>query len=111
MNKQIMKGKWHQMSGKLKQRWGWLTSDDLVRIKGSGEEIYGILQKRYGYTKDEVRQSVREFLKSATLRQFKSFALRNKRRVSESVKANPFKAIVVALSTGVALGCLVKIRK
>jgi len=54
MNKQILKGHWHEVKGKLKQKWADLTDDDLQKIEGKNEELYGIMQKRYGYTKDQV---------------------------------------------------------
>lgn len=54
MNKQIFKGKWNEVKGKLKQKWGKLTDDDLAIIEGKQEEIYGLLQKHYGYAKEEV---------------------------------------------------------
>lgn len=44
-------GKWKQLRGRIQQRWGDLTDDDLDRIRGEQKELEGLLQARYGYTK------------------------------------------------------------
>ena len=62
MNTDIFEGKWEETKGKLKQAWGKLTDDDCLTIEGNHQEIYGKLQKHYGYTKDEAKQYVDEFL-------------------------------------------------
>lgn len=54
MNKEIFKGKWNEVKGQLKQKWGKLTDDDLTVIEGKHDEIYGRLQKHYGYSKDQI---------------------------------------------------------
>ncbi|MFJ1268321.1 CsbD family protein [Legionella lytica] len=64
MNKDIFDGSWNEVSGKMKQMWGKLTDDDLKKIEGNHEEIYGKLQKHYGYTMDGARKLVRDFQKS-----------------------------------------------
>jgi uncharacterized protein YjbJ (UPF0337 family) len=65
MNSDIFKGKWKQMRGQIQQKWGDLTDDDLDRIQGSQTEFEGILQERYGYTKDRAKQEVDAFMRSA----------------------------------------------
>lgn len=56
MNNDIMKGKWKQVSGGLKEKWGKLTDDDLQEIAGSLEKFQGKMQEKYGMTKDEARK-------------------------------------------------------
>lgn len=60
MNAQIFKGTWEEIKGKVKQKWADLTDDDLLMLEGKHEEIYGILEKRYGYAKDEVQKMLDE---------------------------------------------------
>ena len=48
-----------KFKGKMKQAWGKLTDDDFKTIEGSHQEVYGTLQKQYGYTKDESTKSSR----------------------------------------------------
>lgn len=62
MNKDIIKGKWKEMKGKVKQQWGELTDDDLSQMEGSYEELEGALQKKYGYQKEEAEKRIKEFM-------------------------------------------------
>jgi uncharacterized protein YjbJ (UPF0337 family) len=65
MNSDIFKGKWKQLRGQIQQKWGDLTDDDLDRIEGAQTEFEGVLQERYGYTKERAKQEVDSFLKAA----------------------------------------------
>jgi len=62
MNEDILKGKWRQVKGDLKKWWGRLTDDDLRQIEGSREKLAGLLQERYGYSRQEAYQRIVEFL-------------------------------------------------
>lgn len=63
MNKDIFAGKWEEVKGQLKQKWGKLTDDDLLEIEGNNQEIYGKLRQHYGYTKEEIERQLRSFTK------------------------------------------------
>lgn len=52
MNKDILEGKWKQIRGEAKVWWGKLTDDDLDRAAGKFEVLAGILQEKYGYTRE-----------------------------------------------------------
>lgn len=58
-----VEGKWDQFSGKAKQRWGKLTDDDLLVIKGKRQELVGKIQERYGIVKSEAEKQVEEWEK------------------------------------------------
>jgi uncharacterized protein YjbJ (UPF0337 family) len=64
MNGDVMQGKWKQLRGQIQKQWGDLTDSDLDRIKGTRTEFEGLLQERYGYTKDRAQTEVDNFLKS-----------------------------------------------
>jgi uncharacterized protein YjbJ (UPF0337 family) len=53
-----LKGNWNELKGKLKQKYGELTDDDLTFADGKEDELYGRLQKRLGKTKDDVRKII-----------------------------------------------------
>jgi uncharacterized protein YjbJ (UPF0337 family) len=55
-----MKGSWNEVKGKLKQKYGQLTDDDLMFAEGKEDELLGRLQKRLGRTKDELRAEIEE---------------------------------------------------
>ena len=56
MDKLEVKGTWNEMKGKLKQKYGQLTDDDLAYAEGREDEMYGRLQQKLGKTKDEIRR-------------------------------------------------------
>jgi uncharacterized protein YjbJ (UPF0337 family) len=58
-------GKWKQLRGQAQQKWGDLTNDDLDRIQGAQTEFEGLLQERYGYTKERASQEVNDFLRAS----------------------------------------------
>lgn len=62
MNKDIVKGHWHEIKGKLKHQWGDLTDDDVQSLSGDYESLQGTLQKRYGYAKEEAQEEIDKFL-------------------------------------------------
>ncbi len=64
MNTDIIKGKWKQLNGRIKQQWGKLTDDDLTVLEGSREYLAGKVQERYGVTKDIAEQQVKDFEKN-----------------------------------------------
>lgn len=61
MNKDTVQGKAREMKGKLKQKWGQLTDDELTEIEGNAEILAGKLQVRYGVTREEAEQQVKDF--------------------------------------------------
>ena len=64
MNWDRVQGDWKQFSGKVRQKWGQLTDDDLAQINGNREQLEGIIQTRYGYAKDQVRKDIDTWLNS-----------------------------------------------
>ena len=62
MNEDSIKGKWEQLKGKAKEKWGELTNDDLDIIEGKRDQLAGKLQERYGRTKDEVEKEIDDWL-------------------------------------------------
>jgi uncharacterized protein YjbJ (UPF0337 family) len=52
MNQDIFEGKWKEMRGQLKEWWGELTDDELEQANGNAEQIVGLLQQKYGYTRE-----------------------------------------------------------
>jgi uncharacterized protein YjbJ (UPF0337 family) len=58
MEKLKVKGAWNEVKGKLKQKYGQLTDDDLAFSEGKEDELYGRLQQRLGKTKEELRSEI-----------------------------------------------------
>jgi len=62
MNEDILKGKWHELKGTAKVKWGKLTDDDLTAVNGKAEQLQGLLQTRYGYTKEKAAEEYKDFI-------------------------------------------------
>ena len=58
MNDDILKGKWAQLKGRVKEQWGKLTDDDLTAINGRRDQLEGKIQERYGLAKDQVKKDI-----------------------------------------------------
>jgi uncharacterized protein YjbJ (UPF0337 family) len=58
MNKLTVEGNWNEIKGKLKQKYGDLTDNDLAFAEGKEDELYGRLQKKLGKTKDEIKREI-----------------------------------------------------
>jgi uncharacterized protein YjbJ (UPF0337 family) len=52
------KGNWNVIKGKLKQKYGELTDDDLSYTEGKEDELYGRIQKKTGESKDQVKKFI-----------------------------------------------------
>jgi uncharacterized protein YjbJ (UPF0337 family) len=61
MNWEQIKGDWKTFKGKVREKWGDLTDDDLAVINGQRDQLLGRLQKRYGIAKEEAQRQVEEF--------------------------------------------------
>jgi uncharacterized protein YjbJ (UPF0337 family) len=58
MNWDRVQGDWKQFKGKVREKWGNLTENDVAALSGQRQQLEGILQERYGYTKDQVKKAV-----------------------------------------------------
>lgn len=61
MNWDQIEGEWKQMKGKVREKWGKLTDDDLAIVGGRREKLAGVLQKKYGIAKEEVEKQLADF--------------------------------------------------
>jgi uncharacterized protein YjbJ (UPF0337 family) len=58
MNKDILEGQWKQIQGQAKAWWGKLTDDDLERAAGKFDVLAGLLQEKYGYTRQRAVEEI-----------------------------------------------------
>jgi uncharacterized protein YjbJ (UPF0337 family) len=65
MNQDILQGKLRALQGRIKDQWGKLTSDDILRIDGKYDELVGTVQERYGITREKARAEVDAFIENA----------------------------------------------
>jgi uncharacterized protein YjbJ (UPF0337 family) len=60
MNTDQVKGKFKQLSGEIKRKWGQVTDNDLREAQGSMEKLVGKIQERSG----DRREAIEAWLKS-----------------------------------------------
>jgi uncharacterized protein YjbJ (UPF0337 family) len=58
MNADTFEGQWKQMRGELRSWWSKLTDNDLEKIGGKKDRLVGVLQEKYGYTRDAAQQEI-----------------------------------------------------
>ena len=58
MNKDILEGQWKQIRGEARAWWGKLTDSDLERVAGKFDVLVGLLQEKYGYTREQAANEV-----------------------------------------------------
>jgi len=64
MNWDRVEGDWKQFKGRVKEKWGNLTDDDLERAAGNRDQLEGIIQQRYGIAKDQAKKDLNAWLDS-----------------------------------------------
>lgn len=58
MNWDKIAGKWKQVGGEAKKKWGKLTDDEVMEAKGNRDILAGKIQEKYGITKDEANKQI-----------------------------------------------------
>ena len=64
VNQDTVGGKWKQLSGRIKQKWGQLTDDDLKQAEGNREYLFGKLQEKYGLAKEKAEEELKRLEQS-----------------------------------------------
>jgi len=64
MNWEQIEGRWNEMKGRIRQKWGQMTDDEFEQIAGKKDQFVGWLQKKYGYTKEQAERELDEFGRS-----------------------------------------------
>lgn len=63
MNTDQIQGSWKEISGKVQEKWGRLTNDDLDRIAGQKDQLVGAVQKEYGKSREAAEKEVDDYLR------------------------------------------------
>ena len=58
MNWDQVQGNWTEFKGKLRQQYGDLTDNEVEEAKGSEEEMIGLIQKKYGKTREDAKREI-----------------------------------------------------
>ena len=128
---QQLTGNWNQLKGKLKERWGQLTDDELQAAEGNYDHLVGLIQQRTGEGRQQVERLVNELNEQSggaiskvadTARQYADQAREAVRGATEQVRyqaseryqdaqemvrQQPAEAVAVAFGTGLLVGLLI----
>ncbi|MBX3113878.1 MAG: CsbD family protein [Fimbriimonadaceae bacterium] len=63
MNWDTIEGKWKQVKGNFREKWGDLTDDQLEQAAGKKDQLVGLLQEKYGMTKDKAEDALHTWAK------------------------------------------------
>jgi len=127
-NQQTLQGNWNEISGKIREKWGQITDDELGRVKGDISQIAGLIQRKTGTARDEVEKFLHDVSANGgatisnlteTAREYASqaadVARENVERVSESmrdsyanaekmVQRRPGESVAAAFGAGIVAG-------
>ena len=96
-NMQTEQGSWNQFKGKIQEKWGDVTDDDLDRLAGQRDQLVGMIQEKTGAAREEisnyvnsVAESASEFSKQAgeTARDYRDAAAKHAEEVAANVRAS-----------------------
>ena len=63
VNKDQIAGRWQQTKGRLKERWGKLTDDQLDQLEGRWEQLAGVIQEQYGVAREQIQEDLTRYRK------------------------------------------------
>ena len=72
MNKDVFEGQWKQIRGQARTWWGKLTDDDLDKVAGKFDQFVGVLQEKYGYTREAAEKEIDKRMAEYEARQKKN---------------------------------------
>lgn len=128
---QQVAGSWGQLKGKVKQRWGQLTDDELQEVEGNYDQLIGLIQQKTGEARQQIEQVIGDFGEQGgsafsqaadTARQYvdqasemfrgtadewRERAMHGYDDAQELIRKRPAEAIAVAFGTGLLLGVIV----
>lgn len=61
MNNDELEGRWTQIKGKIREKWGSLSDDQLERVRGKWDQLAGLIQEQYGHSREEAERQIRDF--------------------------------------------------
>ncbi|MCU1259370.1 MAG: CsbD family protein [Bryobacterales bacterium] len=64
MNWDQIEGKWKQIQGSFREKFGKLTNDDVATLGGKKDKLLGVLQEKYGQSREEAERQLEEWRKS-----------------------------------------------
>ena len=130
VNQQVLQGRWNEIRGKLQEKWGQLSEDELKTVEGSANQLVGLIQRKTGESREAIEnfldevtrdggyaeragEAVREYAQQAT-EQFRGASehltesVRDRYASAETmVRQRPVESVAVAFAAGLIAGVVV----
>lgn len=126
LNAQEVRGQWDMLRGKIKQKWGQLTDDDLQIIGGNVDELVGRIHEKTGVAREHIEHFVSDLASgnSQTVEQARDYAsqaagrmrdgyeemsgrMRERyERVGRRVRERPAQSMLAVFGAGVVAGVI-----
>jgi len=65
MNWSQFEGRWNDVKGQVKERWGRLSDDDLTRVEGKRDRLVGLIQQKYGIAREKAEDEINDWATAA----------------------------------------------
>jgi len=62
MNRDVLQGKWRELRGRVKAKWGQLTDDELDEIGGNFDVLVGKIQQKYGHAREHIERDLDDLI-------------------------------------------------
>jgi uncharacterized protein YjbJ (UPF0337 family) len=124
-------GNWNQMKGKVKQKWGQLTDDELSEVEGNFDQLIGLVQQKTGQARDQIErvlhdiseqsggaftaatETAREYAGQAAdqlrgaAEQVRDRTMEGYEQATDMIRRRPAESVAIAFGTGILLGIVV----
>lgn len=65
ITREELKGRWNEIRGQIKEKWGQLTDDDLRQAEGNTDQLIGLIQRKTGEGREQITRFFDNFTKEA----------------------------------------------
>jgi uncharacterized protein YjbJ (UPF0337 family) len=86
LNAQQVHGQWNSLRGKIKEKWGQLTDDDLRVVSGNVDQLVGTIQQKTGEAKEEIEQFINGLMSNPSLKRAAEVATDYAQQAAASVR-------------------------
>jgi uncharacterized protein YjbJ (UPF0337 family) len=66
VNQQVLQGNWNELKGKLRDKWGQLTDDDVARFDGNVDQLVGMIQRKTGEGREQIERILGDMTSSGS---------------------------------------------
>jgi len=86
LNAQQVHGQWNSIRGKIKEKWGQLTDDDLKVASGNVDQLVGTIQQKTGVAREEIEKFINGLTSNSTLQRAAEVATDYAQQAASSVR-------------------------